>query len=237
MSIKLNTLIKEVINENQKLIFPNRDLFEGFNEDVLQEEYPQGFSLEEFKKINGFAGKVRYASKHLGNPIGQGTSRVVYRVDNTKVLKLAKNRKGVAQNEVETTWGNFSYYHDIIAKIFDADYDGNLWVEMELATRATKPDFKRLWGVDFKYLDQYLTNREEEKNKKGRFYHLEPEITEEFDLNEYVGDLVGFMYDFNGMASDLGKLSSYGIVHRPMGEYLVVIDYGFNNDVWKGYYS
>lgn len=238
MSIKLNTLIKEVINENQELIKPERDLFEGFNEEVLKEEYPQGFSLEEFKKIYSYAGKVRYATQHLGKPIGQGSSRVVYKVDNTKVLKLAKNNKGLGQNEIEATWGrNNTYFNDIIAEVFDADFDKYVWVEMELATRATKPDFKRLWGVDFKYLDMYLTNKDKEGHNRPTFYQLEQEILDEFNQNEYVGELVEFMFDFKGMASDLGKLSSYGIVHRPMGEYLVVIDYGFNNDVWKSYYS
>jgi len=238
MGNKLKTLIDEVINENQELISHEGDLFEGFNEEVLQEDYPQGFSLDDFKKINGYAGKVRYAGQHLGKPIGQGSSRVVYRVDNTKVRKLAKNKKGLGQNEIEATWGrNNRYFNDIIAEVFDADYDKFVWVEMELATRATKPDFKRLWGVDFKYLDMYLTNRDEEGHNRHIFYNLEQDVKDEFDENEYVGELVEFMFDFKGMASDLGKLSSYGIVHRPMGEYLVVIDYGFNNDVWKSYYS
>jgi len=237
MGIKLNTLIKEIIIENQEKMLPERDLFEGFNDLVLQEEYPQGFSLDQFKKIYSFAGKVKYATENLGSPIGQGSSRVVYRVDNTKVLKLAKSTKGKGQNEVEISWGNKTYYHDIIAKTFDADFDKNLWVEMELATRATRPDFKRLWGVDFKYLDMYLSNRDEEHHNRTKYYTLPPDIENEFDENEYIGELVGFMFDFNGMSGDLGNLSSYGIVNRPMGEYLVIIDYGFNNTVWKSYYS
>lgn len=233
---KLSTLIKTIILENKELL-PERDLFEGFDESVLNEDYPETFNFDEFKQIRSYAGKMKYAAQHLGKPIGQGSSRIVYRIDNNKVLKLAKNRKGIGQNSVEIDWGRESYYEDIIAKIFDADFDNYYWVEMELATRAKKDDFKRLWDADFEDVGKYLFNREAENRNGWQMYTLDPDVKDELDNNEYVGELVSFMFDSNNKAGDLTKLNSYGIVRRPMGEYLVVIDYGLNKDVWTSYYS
>ena len=74
-------------------------IFEGeINKIEISEEYPKDFDLNQFKSIKSFKGKVLYAKEKLGNPIGMGSSRVVFRVDDNKVLKLAKNPKGQAQN-------------------------------------------------------------------------------------------------------------------------------------------
>lgn len=37
----------------------------------------------------------------LGNPIGNGSSRMVFQISDERVLKVAKNAKGIAQNEAE----------------------------------------------------------------------------------------------------------------------------------------
>lgn len=188
MSLKLTSIIKELIHENSNILLPKRDIFEGFDETVLQEDYPQGFDLNEFKNIRSYAGKVRYATEQLGKPLGQGTSRVVFRVDNTKVLKLAKNKKGIAQNTVEIDWGRQTYYDDIIAKVFDTDFYDYYWVEMELATKASAKDFKRLWNVDNTNLYYYLDNRNNENKNLRKFYRIPQEIEDELDNNEYVGN-------------------------------------------------
>jgi len=111
----------------------NRDMFEGFDESQLDEDYPVNFDIFNFKNIRSYAGKLRYAESHLGRPIGRGSSRVVYRVDNNKVLKLAKNKKGIAQNETEIHWSGDAVLGEILAQIFDYDRENSLWVEMELA--------------------------------------------------------------------------------------------------------
>jgi mRNA-degrading endonuclease RelE of RelBE toxin-antitoxin system len=65
----------------------------------LLEDYPTSWSIEEFKKLNSFNARIKYCNQHLTR-ISSGSSRVVYKIDDEKVLKLAKNKKGLAQNEV-----------------------------------------------------------------------------------------------------------------------------------------
>ena len=223
----------DIINESIE-----RDMFEGFDETELSEDYPVGFDLEEFKNIRSYAAKLRYAEEYLGKPLGRGTSRVVYRVDKDKVLKLAKNEKGIAQNNAETDWYNTSYYESILAKVIDFDDKDGLWVEMELAYKVKESDFERLWGLDFGAIGRYLSNRDNENNGRRPIYgYATAEEKFELDKSDEVMNLVSFMFDSSSSPGDLGKLNSWGIVHRPDGEEIVLIDFGLTNSVYQSYYS
>ena len=67
----------------------------------LNEAMDNTFSFDELSSIKALSKRVLYCKQHLGNPIGNGSSRMVFQIDDEKVLKLAKNRKGLAQNNVE----------------------------------------------------------------------------------------------------------------------------------------
>ena len=92
---------------------------------LLPEAYPLEFSMEKFNAISSYRGKVKYAQSLLKR-ISSGSSRIVYLIDDTKVLKLAKNRKGLAQNEIEADWSKFNY--GITAEVFECDTDKYFWV-------------------------------------------------------------------------------------------------------------
>jgi len=214
-----------------------RDVFEGFTELELDEDYPVGFSLDEFKNLWSYAKKLKYAQEHLGKPIGRGSARVVYRVDNDKVLKLAKNEKGAAQNEAEIDWAYDSYFDHLLANIFDHDKEKHLWVEMELATRAKGSDFKRLWGVDLDDLSMYLSNFHSQNNGRGTIYGQDPELKDKLDNNEEVMSILDFMMNSDSAPGDLTKPNSWGLVKREGYETLVLIDFGLTNSVYQSYYS
>lgn len=223
--------IVQVLNESE------RDMFEGFDDQELSEDYPEGFSFETFKGIRSYAQKMVYAKYHLGRPIGTGSSRVVYRVDDTKVLKLAKNRKGIAQNEAEINWYGDTYYDDIIAQVIDFDHESSYWTEMEIAFKVKETDFLRLWGIKLKEMELYLRNREFENKGRKALYHIDKELVHKLDENDNVQHLVSFMFDSDGKAGDITKLNSWGKVKRPYGETLVLIDFGLTDEIYKSYYS
>ena len=62
--------------------------------------YPVSFNMAEFKTLTTFAERIRYCQTRLQS-ISSGSARIVYKIGNEKVLKLAKSRKGIAQNEAE----------------------------------------------------------------------------------------------------------------------------------------
>lgn len=222
----------DIINESVE-----RDMYEGFNEMELSEDYPTDFDIFAFKNIRSYVEKLRYAEQHLGRPIGRGSSRVVYRVDDNKVLKLAKNKKGIPQNEAEIEWYGETYYDDILAQVFDYDRENSLWVEMELARRVKPSDFRRLWGINFGDLFTYLKNKYFENKGRRSVFGIDERIKEELDNNEHVGELVSFMYDSDAPDGDLSRLSSWGLVHRNGGDSIVLIDFGLTNNVYQSYYT
>lgn len=198
-------LLDLLFESNEK----HRDMFEGINDEDLNELASKDFDVNKFKTISSYAGKIRYAKEMMGKPVGTGSSRMVFIIDETKVLKLAKNKKGLLQNEIEIGWKDDYYFGDILANVIDFDED-NLWVIMELAKKSKKSDFKRLWGIDFGYLYTYLTNTYNRNNNKKQIYSLDQEVENELDNNEYVSELVDFMLNSDSLAGDLANISSYG---------------------------
>ena len=136
-----------------------REIWHPVNEDI------NSFNLEEFKKLPSFNARVKYCNAHL-RKLGTGSSRIVYELDIKRVFKLAKNQKGLAQNEVEIGMGLHDYYaKGIVAEIFEADEERYTWLIAEFAKKTTPTRFKQLTGVSIKELDEFLTD--EYRNNRG----------------------------------------------------------------------
>lgn len=71
--------------------------------------------------------------------IGNGSGRRVYDLENGYVVKFAKNKKGIAQNEVEYRMA-INAETDIFAKVVDAS-ENFKYVIMEKAQRAQKINY------------------------------------------------------------------------------------------------
>lgn len=67
----------------------------GIEEPLEEMAYPTNFNLNEFSQISTFIGRKKYCDERL-QKIGAGSSRIVYRVDDEKVLKIAKNKKRIS---------------------------------------------------------------------------------------------------------------------------------------------
>lgn len=203
-------------------------------ENMMVEDYPSSFDMEHFKTLKSFAQRVKYCEENLKR-ISSGSSRIVYMIDNTKVLKLAKNQKGLAQNEVEIQWGQDSYFGSILAHTFMYHPD-DLWVEMELARKVTKKDFQRLTECTIEEMYDYLRNFNEINRGKRPIFAMDPAVKERLDENEFVSAIVDFMSNIDAPAGDFGRLNSYGIVQRNGQDDIVLIDFGLTNDVYQTYY-
>lgn len=222
----MKDLIKKRLNESLEF-----DLIET----LIKDDYPQSFNMDEFKTLNKFTERVKYCDQHL-KKISAGSGRIVYMIDNTKVLKLAKNQKGVAQNGVEAQWGGDYYFKSILADVIDSQ-ENDLWNVMELANKCSKSQFKQMIGVDIYNFGMYLKNRELENKGRSTIFRIEPEIKEILNKNEFAQSVFEFMDASDSGAGDLGRTSSYGIVKRDGHDTIVIIDFGLTNDVYSTYYS
>lgn len=218
-----------------------------FSEQELEEAaYPSNFNMEEFKSLTSFAARVKYCGERLQR-LGSGSSRIVYLIDNNTVLKLAKNQKGVAQNEVE---GGDWYLRklSLFPDVYDVD-ENYLWIEMQLARPAKAADFRKLLGYDFQticaWVDHLLNGpvllrsagsiEREQIFKTDKFIEMYNNDDKNVfsQIENYINTCGGY-----GAAGDFKRMSSWGVIKDETGhERLVVIDYGLTEDVFKKYYQ
>jgi len=213
----------------------NKDIKNRLIEQLMGEEYPSTFDMEYFKTLSKFAERVRYCDQHL-KKISSGSARIVYLVDDTMVLKLAKNQKGLAQCATEIQWGQDNYFGEILARTIMYHPD-DLWVEMELARKVKKSDFQRLEDINFDEFGKYLKNFELENNGKKPFYGITDAHKEILNENQFTQSICEFMLNTDSPAGDLMRLNSYGLVTRNGEEIIVIIDFGLTNDIYNEYYK
>ena len=205
--------------------------------------YPTSFNIDEFKSLTSFAKRVEYCNKRL-NFLGQGSSRRVYMIDDEKCLKLAKNRKGIAQNEAENDY--CLQQLDLCPIIYDYDRNG-LWIEVQLARKAKPSDFERLsgysWDVFCAWVDYVATQYLNPQLSRYRGQYKEIFESKEFEnflynkisifskINVYMTDYMLKSY------GDLQRISSWGVVSENGQENLVLVDSGLNDIVGREHYG
>lgn len=204
--------------------------------------YPVSFSFDEFNNIKSYNGKLKYANERL-QKISSGSARVVYKVDDEKVLKIAKNKKGIGQNSIESDWG-LQRMSDIVAKIFNTNED-HFWVEMELAKKLTPNRFKQLTGISLNEVQDMLRVMETLNNSSRRKYlkpeqlkQLHDEFSQKVNDNQFLTSLTDMIMNF-GMKypGDFGRVNSYGEVLRDGVPIVVLVDFGLSESVWEDFYK
>ena len=140
--------------------------YKEFFKDDLDEQYPPTWDIDTFKSLTSFSQRIKYCNQNLKR-LASGSARIAYQIDDEKVLKLAKNKKGIAQNSVERDWYVQQSYGDVVAKIFDVD-ENDLWLEMELAKKLTPSAFIRIVGEPVDVVGKYLAHKDDIDNGKKR---------------------------------------------------------------------
>ncbi|MFA5067944.1 MAG: hypothetical protein WC466_07945, partial [Candidatus Izemoplasmatales bacterium] len=222
--------LRKIIRENiDSVFFEAKDFF------MDEMAYPESFDFEKFKSINSYSGRLNYAKQHLLGKVGAGSSRVVFKIDSEKVLKVALNSKGLAQNSAESE--GYKQNYDVLARVFDVDYN-DTWIEMELAKKVTESRFKQLTKTTPNEVVGWLMEQRGEKT-----YWL-PNV--DLKENEFAQEMQDFVFDYDyPLPGDFTRTSSYGEVLRDGIHRIVVVDFGYDQgtkDIYRskkkkvGYY-
>lgn len=205
---------------------------DNVSEENLNEFQAQGFDLDEFLKMNSFAAQIKYANEKLKR-IAQGSARIIFEIDDKTVLKLAKNAKGLAQNEVERSLSNdYMVPEDIIAKVLEED-EKDRWIVMERAKKIGKARFRQLVdGVNIEDFYHYIETQTKGKSPYGHF-NVSQEVSDILDENEFTQDLIEMVQNFDIETGDFQRPSSFGEIDGR----LVITDYGLTQEVYKKYYD
>lgn len=198
-----------------------------------------GFKLSHLEGMDSAEDVREYASKYL-DFLGKGTSRATYLLSSRKVLKVAMNEKGIAQNEAEVDiYNTLPAARPVITKVFRYDPDYK-WVISELV----KPlhgehgdyanEFGSRYGIHFEeFADALAAAMKRPGSEADHFRHV---------IDDYStgpgDDYSDYFSFFNDVLKTVksGKLKMEDVTwHEHWGftpdNRIVILDYGFTEDV------
>ena len=186
------------------------------------------FDLKTFKTLPSESIMIAYAMNYL-EPLGQGSSRIAFVLSSKKVLKIARNEKGIAQNQAEQHVYTDPATKDVAAMMYDADDQGK-WIICDLVRPITSThEFKKLTGVDWQEFIEDLTMTVSAfARKQGmQLRNSAHEFTKKvFNMAEKGSNKLKL--------GDLTVLDHWG--KTPDGR-VVILDYGFTEGVADKHYS
>lgn len=193
-----------------------------------------------------FKKKIAYA-KEKAKRIGGGSSRVAFEIPyqgRKTVLKIAKNRKGLAQNEQEASAFNDSRVlgSEGIVTVPMIDYDEQnpqpSWIHVEYAPKLkSEKQFEQLTG--FKLEDIIAYAAKNSGNTSMSAYIRAKEFSKEFsdrvweDEDGFAYAFVSFVGNTNTHLPDLMRVANWGVYKNNP----VIIDLGLSEDIFRQHYS
>jgi len=206
------------------------------------ENVSEKFNLNKFKSLSGNE-LYKYADGKL-QQTGEGSSRAVFILNSSKVLKIAITRKnslgsGAAQNKTEVDFYTNPKTKQVCAKIFDFDPDYE-WLISELVRPVSEEEFEKLTGVnsyDFGYFGKNLIDGlspeeiYEHYSEDNIIHDTKPISKKLFDKWIYVLENI---VNQGIMTEDLTNPGHWGVTSSGN---LVVLDYGLTDSVWTEHYN
>lgn len=208
-------------------------------QDDINEAMDDTFSFEELTGITSFAKRMKYCVEHLGKPIGNGSARSVFQLSDEKVLKLAKNPKGIAQNETEAD--AYAQTYGCMPNLYETA-DDNSWIVMEYVLPAKDADFRHCLGMSFKMFCEWVRKAFIAYSSKANSRFITSAMSDEdfekcLDNNEWFSNFYSYLADYDVPVGDLTRISSYGICQRDGDTEIVLLDSGLSWDVFDKYYN
>lgn len=149
----------------------------------------------------------------------EGSSRLVYFIGDNKVLKLAKNKKGIEQNKMESNLEIQKNYSDIIAHLYDYDPNGK-WIIQEKLEYIDESIFWKLTRINFGQICSWIESEFIFGNDilgKKKFCIMLKNLIIDFDLDK----------------QDIVNIKNWGEI----GGKVKLLDFGLSNGVRKKLYS
>ena len=211
---------------------------ESKNRKKICEAIDDSFSFEKLSQIDDFNSAIFYCTEHLGECIGEGSSRAVFQIDDEKVLKLAKNKYGIQQNKVEANTNKTN--NRLFPLIFDTDVKYR-WIVTEFVLEATDKDIIQCLNMDtddffhiIKLIGRLKYPYDDENDRIADIMELQHHF--EQDKTNTLKDIYYYIIKDRIPISDMtGCLINWGLAKRDGKEHLVLLDSGWNKETMKMY--
>ena len=184
-----------------------------------------------------FKKRINYARERASR-LGAGSSRIVFEIPyqgQLTALKIAKNRKGIAQNEEEASILNdaevLSREH-LVARLIDGDYDNFTWIQTEKVDKLkSEKHFESLVGFSIFQVISYIGKI---ASLDGTIkFDMDPDLEEEMSEDEFVQDLMGLLGDTGAHVGDLYRVANWGVKDNLP----VIVDFGASSEVLRLHYG
>jgi len=216
-----------------------------YRNNILNEAQDDTFSYEEMKSISELHSLVCYCYQHLGDDIGMGSSRCVFQLSDEWVIKVAYNKKGLAQNEEE--WKALSSMDSlgIFVKIDEklSDLENFKWIVSEFVLPAQKEDFQECCGLSWSTVQLFLRKSQEKHrlpdmswiwkkcNMSDKMYN------NLINTNDLCKGLDEYNAKYHHHHADLRRIDAFGMTLRNGKPTMVLLDYGLTNEVFNRLYK
>ena len=212
---------------------------------IQEAPLPPDWDPGQFQQGTTFKSRLAYALERA-KKLGTGSSRVAMIIDyqgRPTVLKVAKNAKGLAQNEVEASLLDDGYARQLGILIPLIDYDESNpqphWIHTEMAQKATEKQLCNLMKCQslWRLTDaaRVYAGKEPRRTWQNVLNAL-PDSMSESDrelFEEYASVLADLTNSFNVELGDFNRAANWGIYQgKP-----VIIDIGLDTNVMNQYYS
>ena len=158
-----------------------RIIKEEFSKFLLREFMQKHFDWDEFKKLadddSTYRKAIQYCEECLGEPIGDGSSRIVFEIDDYTVLKIARYRGSLYQNKTEVKNYQQLKHNPLIPKIYGYA-DDYTWVWCERVLPCDHEDFKKILGITYGNDYEGWPPEEEKMKEVGYDKYTEPQIVD-----------------------------------------------------------
>lgn len=200
---------------------------------TINEAMSEAFSFDTLKRINSFNGRLKYCLDTLGFRVGSGSSRTCFQLDDNRILKLALNAKGIAQNEVESRVDNNLDSLGIRPEIYDeTDYENNWFIVCEYVLPAKKADFKQTLGMTWEEYCDFVKTCNAEKN--GGYHPIDWDAMYEMtENNDSLYGIHDYIANYDAPIGDLLRICNYGL-SKSNG--IVILDTGLDDYVFNNFY-
>jgi hypothetical protein len=156
--------------------------------------------------------------------------------------KLAINKKGIAQNRLESQNGHDSNLDSIIPKYYGelSDEEKYTYIVTEYVIPCEKEDFKEVLGIDY-YVFDFLVRKKVnfETGIKGwkDLTQEEDDLIYDQNFSDFPRDLIEYCIEYNVNPLEVTAICNLGMCKRNGKVTIVLLDNGFNEDIYMQYYK
>lgn len=181
--------------------------------------------LRELSEIREFDDRIKFAKKRW-KLLGEGSSRAAFQINDKLIIKIAFNKKGIAQNLTES---NPKVQVSCVVPAVMADAEGK-WIIMRATEPITKEKFKKIVGFGF---DQFMNALFSKFNNEDSENFPEPRKYEEIEKNKLFIEVAELVFNNDLLLGDLSKINSWSIYNGCP----VIRDAGLDKSTYEKFYS